>query len=215
MPSERFRDFFTTNQMAYAKAQLFYEQLRYVVGDETMRGSCGLLRAAGSSSTWTRTAFREVAEQVSRQDVKWLIRPMVAREGPLIDYSLKRVRRSPRAERPLADVRHARAEGATASCRSDRVAAAEEARETPSTPAPSASRRSSAVGSHAPPKRPGRPSAGPDRTAGAGSRLQHAETKPGTAERTAGRRGRVDAADRRSVPGDGAPAIAVYAACSP
>src|SRR5213593_328898 len=37
MVSERYRDFATYNEMVYNKAQLFYEQLRYVVGDETMR----------------------------------------------------------------------------------------------------------------------------------------------------------------------------------
>src|SRR2546422_475982 len=37
MVSERYRDFETYGQMVYAKAQLFYEQLRYVVGDAAMR----------------------------------------------------------------------------------------------------------------------------------------------------------------------------------
>ena len=33
---ERFNDFTTYSEMTYSKAQLFYEQLRYVVGDESM-----------------------------------------------------------------------------------------------------------------------------------------------------------------------------------
>src|SRR5438046_1266708 len=34
MVSERYRDFLIYNEMVYSKAQLFYEQLRYVVGDD-------------------------------------------------------------------------------------------------------------------------------------------------------------------------------------
>ena len=37
MVSEQYRDFPTYNDMIYTKGQLFYEQLRYVVGDATMR----------------------------------------------------------------------------------------------------------------------------------------------------------------------------------
>ena len=37
LPGEHYRDFATYNAMVYSKAQLFYEELRYVVGDETMR----------------------------------------------------------------------------------------------------------------------------------------------------------------------------------
>src|SRR3981081_1613155 len=37
MISERYRDFFTYNTMIYEKGQLFYEQLRYIVGDDVMR----------------------------------------------------------------------------------------------------------------------------------------------------------------------------------
>jgi len=53
--------------MVYAKAHLFYEQLRYVVGDETMRR---VLRAY--FSRWKlrhvdEDAFRRVAEDVSNK----------------------------------------------------------------------------------------------------------------------------------------------------
>ena len=37
MVSERYRDFATYNTMIYTKGQLFYEQLRYIVGDDVMR----------------------------------------------------------------------------------------------------------------------------------------------------------------------------------
>src|SRR2546427_9134343 len=78
--------------MVYAKAQLFYEQVRYVVGDETMRR---ILRAY--FSRWKmkhvdEDAFRGVAEEVSRQDLKWLFGEWL-HATPLIDYRLRRVER--------------------------------------------------------------------------------------------------------------------------
>src|SRR6266566_3774665 len=37
MISERYRDFLTYNTMIYTKGELFYQQLRYIVGDDVMR----------------------------------------------------------------------------------------------------------------------------------------------------------------------------------
>ncbi len=90
--SEQFRDFLIYQEMVYAKAQLFYEQLRYVVGDETMRR---ILRAY--FSRWKlkhvdEDAFRRVAEDVSGQDLKWLFGEWL-HATPLMDYRLRRVER--------------------------------------------------------------------------------------------------------------------------
>src|SRR5438093_13581515 len=90
--SEQFRDFLIYQEMVYAKAQLPYEQLRYVVGDETMRR---ILRAY--FSRWKlkhvdEDAFRRVAEEVSKQDLKWLFGEWL-HATPLIDYRLRRVGR--------------------------------------------------------------------------------------------------------------------------
>src|SRR6266513_1700384 len=90
--SEQFRDFLIYQEMVYAKAQLFYEQLRYVVGDETMRR---ILRAY--FSRWHlrhvyEDAFRRVAEDVSKQALKWLFGEWL-HATPLIDYRLSRVER--------------------------------------------------------------------------------------------------------------------------
>src|SRR2546429_22867 len=97
LPSERFRDFFTYNQMVYAKAQLFYEQLRYVVGDETMRRILRAYYARWKLKHVDEEAFREVAEQVSRQDLKWLFGQWL-HGTPLIDYALKHVQRTRQAD---------------------------------------------------------------------------------------------------------------------
>jgi len=97
MASERFRDFFTYNQMVYDKAQLFYEQLRYVVGDETMRRILRTYYARWKLKHVDEASFREVAEEVSGRDLKWLFGQWL-HATPLIDYSLKRVQRTRQAD---------------------------------------------------------------------------------------------------------------------
>jgi len=64
-----------------------------VVGDETMRAHpARVFLSLESSSTWTRDAFRGVAEEVSRQDLKWLFGEWL-HATPLVDYRLRRVKR--------------------------------------------------------------------------------------------------------------------------
>lgn len=92
MVSERYRDFTTYNTMIYSKAQLFYEQLRYVVGDDVMRRILREYYAEWRLKHVDETAFREVAERVSGTDLKWLFAQWL-HGTPLIDYSLKKVQR--------------------------------------------------------------------------------------------------------------------------
>src|SRR2546422_11056019 len=70
LASERFRDFFTYNQMVYDKAQLFYEQLRYVVGDETMRRILRTYYARWKLKHVGEDCFRGVAEEGSGRGLK-------------------------------------------------------------------------------------------------------------------------------------------------
>src|SRR6266513_1790146 len=97
LPGEQFRDFITYNEMVYAKAQLFYEQLRYVVGDETMRRILRAYYTRWKLKHVDEDAFREVAEQLSRQDLKWLFGQWL-HGTPLIDYSLNGVQRTRQAD---------------------------------------------------------------------------------------------------------------------
>src|SRR5438067_1269095 len=90
--SERFRDFLIYQEMVYAKAQLFYEQLRYVVGDETMRRILRVYFSRWKLKHVDEDAFRRVAEEVSKQDLKWLFGEWL-HATPLIDYRLRRVER--------------------------------------------------------------------------------------------------------------------------
>ena len=97
MVSERYRDFETYGQMVYAKAQLFYEQLRYVVGDAAMRRILRTYYARWKLKHVDESAFRAVCEEVSKQDLAWLFGQWL-HGTPLIDYRLRRVER-----RRLAD----------------------------------------------------------------------------------------------------------------
>src|SRR6185503_2141790 len=92
MVSDRYRDFATYNTMIYSKGQLFYEQLRYVVGDETMRRILREYYARWKLKHVDEDAFRDVAEEVSGMDLKWLFAQWL-HGTPLIDYRLKRVER--------------------------------------------------------------------------------------------------------------------------
>jgi hypothetical protein len=98
MVGERYRDFTTYNTMIYSKAQLFYEQLRYVVGDDTMRRILRAYYARWRLKHVDEGAFRDVAEQVSGMDLKWLFAQWL-HGTPLIDYRLKRVERRLTADR--------------------------------------------------------------------------------------------------------------------
>ncbi len=90
--SERYRDFTTYNEMIYAKAQLFFEELRYVVGDETMRRILRTYFARWTLKHVDEDAFRTVAEQVSGQDLQWLFGEWL-HGTTLFDYRLKGVER--------------------------------------------------------------------------------------------------------------------------
>src|SRR5256886_6881389 len=91
-PGERYRDFTTYNAMVYSKAQLFYEELRYVVGDETMRRILRAYFARWRLKHVDEDALREVAEDVSGRNLKWLFGEWL-HATPLFDYRLKRVER--------------------------------------------------------------------------------------------------------------------------
>src|SRR5438046_2396020 len=112
MVSERYRDFLIYNEMVYSKAQLFYEQLRYVVGDDAMRRILRAYFARWKLKHVSEDAFREVAEQVSGQDLKWLLGQWL-HGTPLIDYKLKR---ADRRRLPGARPRDSAAATTAASC---------------------------------------------------------------------------------------------------
>ena len=92
MVSERYRDFDTYNDMIYEKGALFYEQLRYVVGDAAMREILHTYYARWRLKHVDEQAFRDVAEEVSHMDLKWLFGQWL-HGTPMIDYRLTKVER--------------------------------------------------------------------------------------------------------------------------
>ncbi|MGH7529507.1 MAG: M1 family aminopeptidase [Gemmatimonadales bacterium] len=94
MISEHYRDFLTYNVMIYSKGHLFLQQLRYVVGDETMRRILRVYYDRWRLKHVDEDAFRGVAEEVSGQDLQWLFGQWL-HATPLIDYRLADVRRRP------------------------------------------------------------------------------------------------------------------------
>ena len=93
MVSERYRDFQSYNSMIYGKGQLFYEQLRYIVGDEVMRQILRTYYARWRLKHVDEQAFRDVAEEVSHQDLQWFFGQWL-HGTPLIDYRLTKVQRN-------------------------------------------------------------------------------------------------------------------------
>ena len=97
MVSERYRDFATYNAMIYEKGQLFYEQLRYIVGDDVMRRILRTYFARYRMRHVDEDALRSVAEEVSHQDLRWLFGQWL-HGTPLIDYKLRSVKRTRMAD---------------------------------------------------------------------------------------------------------------------
>src|SRR5947199_1224502 len=92
LASEQYRGFSTYNAMIYSQAQLFYEELRYVVGDETMHRILRAYFARWRLKHVDEDALREVAEDISGRDLQWLFGEWL-HATPLFDYRLKRVER--------------------------------------------------------------------------------------------------------------------------
>ncbi len=90
--SEQYRDFTTYNIMIYSKGQLFYEELRYVVGDDAMRRILRLYYDRWQLKHVDEAKFRAVCEEVSHQDLGWFFAEWL-HATPLFDYRLQRVQR--------------------------------------------------------------------------------------------------------------------------
>lgn len=67
--SEQYRDFATYGAMIYGKGELFYRQLRHIVGDSTMRAIFRRYYQRYRLRHVDEAAFRAVAEEVSRRDL--------------------------------------------------------------------------------------------------------------------------------------------------
>jgi len=92
MISEEYRDFATYNTMIYEKGALFFAQLPLHRGDDAMRKILRTYYARWRLKHVDEKAFRDVAEEVSHQDLKWFFGQWL-HGTPLIDYKFGKVRR--------------------------------------------------------------------------------------------------------------------------
>ena len=89
--SEAYRDFISYNISIYSRGELFFHQLRYVVGDATMHRIIRTYYDRWKLKHVDEDAFRAVAEEVSQRDLSTLFgQGLHAVE--LYDYSVGRVR---------------------------------------------------------------------------------------------------------------------------
>lgn len=91
LSSERYRDFATYNSMIYDRGWLFYQQLRNIVGDSTMRRILRTYYDRWKLKHVDEGAFRAVAEEVSQRDLSHLFAQWL-HSTALYDYKVGKVR---------------------------------------------------------------------------------------------------------------------------
>jgi peptidase M1-like protein len=91
LASERYRDFRTYNTMIYDRGELFYHQLRNIVGDSVMVEILRTYYERWKLEHVDEAAFRAVAEEVSKRDLSTFFAQWL--HGTVIyDYAIGRVR---------------------------------------------------------------------------------------------------------------------------
>ncbi len=89
--SEHYRDFGTYNSMIYDRGELFFQQLRNIVGDSTMRQILRTYYQRWKLKHVDEAAFRAVAEEVSKKDLGQFFAQFL-HTTELYDYAVGRVR---------------------------------------------------------------------------------------------------------------------------
>ncbi len=95
--SEDYRDFGTYSTMVYTKGQLFFHQLRYIVGDEVMRAILREYYARWKLKHVTEAALLDVAQSVSGLDLRTFFGQWL-HGTPLYDYAIGKVTRRQMAD---------------------------------------------------------------------------------------------------------------------
>ncbi len=111
--AETYRDFTSYQIAIYARGELFFHQLRYVVGDETMHRILQRFYQRWKLKHVDESAFRAVAEEVSHRDLSSLFSQWL-HGTELYDFAVGRVRtqRTQRTERTERTQRRQRTHGA-------------------------------------------------------------------------------------------------------
>lgn len=95
--SHQYRDFTSYNISIYTRGELFFHQLRYIVGDDTMRRILRTYYERWKLRHVDEAAFRAVAEEVSGRDLSTFFGQFL-HGTPLYDYALGRVERERSAD---------------------------------------------------------------------------------------------------------------------
>ena len=90
--SEDYRDFVSYNISIYSRGELFFQQLRYIVGDETMRRILRTFYDRWKLRHVDEAAFRAVAEEVSHRDLSTFFGQFL-HDVVLYDYGVGRIER--------------------------------------------------------------------------------------------------------------------------
>lgn len=91
--AERYRDFSSYNTAIYTRGELFFQQLRYMVGDATMHRILQTFYQRWKLKHVDEAAFRSVAEEVSKRDLSTFFAQWL-HTTELYDYAVGRVERS-------------------------------------------------------------------------------------------------------------------------
>ncbi len=91
LPGEAYRDFNSYNIAIYTRGELFFHQLRYIVGDETMHRILQTFYQRWKLKHVDEAAFRAVAEEVSHQDLSTFFAQWL-HGVELYDYAVGRVK---------------------------------------------------------------------------------------------------------------------------
>src|SRR3954464_4305567 len=89
--SEKYRDFSSYNTAIYTRGKLFFQQLRYIVGDATMHRILQTFYQRWKLKHVDEAAFRAVAEEVSHQDLSTFFAQGL-HTTELYDYAVGRVK---------------------------------------------------------------------------------------------------------------------------
>ncbi len=97
--SEQYRDFSTYNTMIYNRGELFFHQLRTIVGDSAMRRILRTYYQRWKLKHVDEAAFRAVAEEVSKRDLSGFFAQFL-HTTELYDYAIGRVKADRRTGGP-------------------------------------------------------------------------------------------------------------------
>lgn len=107
MVSDKFRDFNTYNSMIYSRGELFLQELRRMVGDETMLQILRTYYARWKLRHVDEAAFKAVAEEVSHRDLSQFFAQWL-HQVVLTDYAIRSAKRQVTADGWLTTVNIAR-----------------------------------------------------------------------------------------------------------